>query len=151
MINERDHSHLAKMWINLPMRIQKHINLANGKPFPEWFSKKFEKKVLGVFDIEDTKHSFLKQLYIVSLCFPDEEGNPCMSFIDEYCSSNDSKKNAARAYDTDFSIALYPKEVLQRIQSINGNSVEEGKMEVLSKMMMFFHAARKGVKELQGI
>ncbi len=134
------------------MRIQKHIELASGKDFPAWFLKEipfFPK--LKVFRKDDSKHSLLRQIYIASLYFGNEEGLPCMRFLEEYKRNRSSKKNPIRSYDVEFAISNYPKEVLQKIQSINGNCLEDGKPEILTKTMMYFPAARTSANELEGI
>lgn len=149
-INDRDHSQVARQWINLPMRIQKHVEVAHGKPYPEWFLQAIpHKKDLKIFDKDDEKNRFLKEIYIASLCFAQENGEPCMTFLNEYQKDRSSKKNSVRSYEIDFVISRYPKEVLQKIQSVNGNALEKGGTEVLTKTMIYFHAARTASSELR--
>lgn len=158
--NERDSCHIDhNQWINLPMRIQKHQIIADGKPFPPWFLQKvqlmdrtFRKQYdsLKIYRKSDAKNSFLRQIYIASLLYATDDGKPCLKFIDEYLEKKSVSKNAVRALDIDFAIASYPKEVLSIIHSFNSECLEDGKGEFLSKTMIYFQACRKTVKELQG-
>jgi hypothetical protein len=133
------------------MRIQKHIELANGKAFPTWFLQEIPFIThLKVYEKDDTKNALLRQIFIASLYFSSEEGLPCMRFLEEYKANRSSKKNSVRAFDIEFAISNYPREVLQKIQSINGNCVEEGKPEILTKTMMYFPAARTSLSEISG-
>ncbi len=56
---------------------------------------------------EDTKHTFLKQLPILSLCFPDEE-DPAWTWSILFIKWFKMQHKTM----TDFRLALYPKEVL---------------------------------------
>lgn len=133
------------------MRIQKHIELANGKEFPTWFLDAVPfVKTLKVYDKDDSKNALLRQIFIASLYFSSEEGVPCMRFVEEYKANRSSKKNSVRSFDIEFAISNYPRDVLQKIQSINGNCIEEGKPEVLTKTMMYFPAARTSLSEISG-
>jgi hypothetical protein len=150
-MNERDQCCISnKQWVNFPIRLQKHIELAHRKKFPEWFLLQVQKQGLNLFEKDNAKHSFLRQIYICSLYFADENGDPNLQFAQEYRTKPSSKKNLARVYDVEFAIASYPKEVLQKIQSINGIYSSAGKPEILTKTMMYFQAARQATKSLQG-
>jgi hypothetical protein len=151
-MNQRDQCCVSnKQWVNFPIRLQKHLHLADGQEYPKWFLSAFEhkKNFSKVFHQDDETNAFAKKLYLCSLYFAKEDGSPNMQFIEEYKQSHCMKKNTVRAYDIECAIASYPQEVLQKIQILNGKFLAEGKPELLTKTIMYFQAARPAAKLLE--